>query len=683
MAELFFTAAWAAGFIEGSSVLNHANKRQDDARRRSTPLLFIPSMLYSTAALPLTVIGASPGPSLVAWFPFAPPLLESGGNNVPSTLSRPESSTTKNKYTTNAEAIPNTLIDESETVIEDEHHPIMSRHDLVRKMREDNKRALLAMQQKHTQPTVSEQRQQPRVVPQKKASRKLISTLDGRSLGTPLAEAMRRARFLCIGAGLVLTVASYEQERQRELEPERALQLEQQRNGRDINAIQSFVKENGSKNGSAVRLLSSNDSICDVTKSKGVIPLVYGHSFPSSSSLKVSNEQDSNNGSEHSSFWNLVTIPQEWRQLPLTKDYWLLQRTTGVYGHSVPPSSNVKARNEDDATSSSKDSPFWNLGTTPQEWRKTPMTKDWLLQVSGVGRLVLEADLSCDSLSEYLSQEDTPTNKSFENIRWVSKILGMIAQQNGVVSTSGENVGDEKAITVLIGCGKRPLELSEIDSVVYIDGSASVAAKVYSVLEEMNAKPCPKDKLEYESEATGDDDQHGPALISALDYVGMKLRQGGTRVLTTIGGVFFRRREEKNVYVVSDHSFAPIWLRQVMPHKWTVIAFDALENVETFQELEDGGVTFVCCQTDEATSAVVCSLLLTGGEDANQNRLVALVQDESCASSLRDLARDFKKETNIEIVSVKGVHADLFAQTRELLSSGKAPKEVQELIHES
>ena len=220
MAEFFFTAAWAAGFIEGSSVLNYANKRQDDARRRSTPLLLVPSILYSTAALPLGIIGASPGPSLVAWFPFAPPILESGGKKVP--LTQPELSTTNDKDATHFEAIiPNTL-DESET--EDEHHPIMSRHDLVRKMREDNKRALLAMQQhKQTGPLVAEQRRQPRVVPQTRAPRKLISTLDGRSLSTPLAEAMRRARFLCIGAGLVLTVASYEQARQRELERERAI----------------------------------------------------------------------------------------------------------------------------------------------------------------------------------------------------------------------------------------------------------------------------------------------------------------------------------------------------------------------------------------------------------------------------------------------------------------------------
>ena len=118
-----------------------------------------------------------------------------------------------------------------------------------------------------------------------------------------------------------------------------------------------------------------------------------------------------------------------------------------------------------------------------------------------------------------------------------------------------------------------------------------------------------------------------------------------------------------------------------MPYEWTVIAFDALDNVETIREMEDDGVTFVCCQTDEATSAIVCSLLLNGGGGAN--RLVALVQDESCASSLRDLAIDLKKETNIEIVSVKGVHADLFGQARELLSSGKTPEEVQDSIHGS
>jgi hypothetical protein len=90
-----------------------------------------------------------------------------------------------------------------------------------------------------------------------------------------------------------------------------------------------------------------------------------------------------------------------------------------------------------------------------------------------------------------------------------------------------------------------------------------------------------------------------------------------------------------------------------------------------------GGVAFVCCQTDEATSATVCSLLLGGG---GSSRLVALVQDESCASSLKDFAREVNKEIYVEIVSVKGVHANLFAQSRELLVSGMKPEEVQESI---
>jgi hypothetical protein len=289
-----------------------------------------------------------------------------------------------------------------------------------------------------------------------------------------------------------------------------------------VGAIQSFVKENSNENGFAVRLVGRNDSLQNVAKSSGVLALVP---------------------------------------------------------HSVDYAHNVTNFNH---------TPYWSLGDTPQEWRQTPLTKDWLLRTNDnrQGCLVLEADLSSDSLPDYLSQQDTPTSQPIDNVTWVSKILGMIAEQNGVVSPSEQ--ANESPVNVLIVSDDKP---PPNDNTIYIYGPQFVGAELLSVLEKMNSKPL----LEKSEEETTDDsssegDQNGPGLISAFDYVGMKLRQGGTRILTGISGVF-SRREQKRVYVISQASFVPFWLRQIMPYEWTVLAYNALDVIKPFQEsiTEDGG----------------------------------------------------------------------------------------------
>lgn len=626
MAEFCFAAAWTAGLLEGASVLNRANK-QELTRRRSTPLLLFPSFFYGTVALPLGIIGASPGPSLVSSFPFAPPataLVETGGIGVNSSTSR-SSSTTKTIDNSSAEAIPNKPQDPEMTTTseEQEHSIIMSRHDMIRKMREDNKRALAAMKQKQHAPSALRQAEPAKTARTKRATRKLISTLDGRPLATPFAEAMRRARFLFVGAGLVLTVVLYEQSRQDELEQERALQLERQRNGRDVHAIQSLVNHSEGTNGAVVRLVGRNDSLRDLQSSKGVVPL-----FHDSSNVGV----------------NVLTTP-----------------------------------------AGSGSTPYWNLGVTPQEWKQTPLTEDWLLQKRDNGQrcLVLEADVSPGSLLDYLFLQDPPTTPVVENVIWVSKILSMVAQQKGVLSPPPNGSDGQHSVapvSVLIGCGERPTQLSDTNNTIYIDGPASVGAEVLSVLERVNSEPSvdQETKSRTAEETLEEGDQEEPVLISVLDYVGMTLRQGGTSIVTSISRVF-SRGEDKRVYVLSDNPFAPIWLRQALPSAWTVLAYNALDDVDSFQDsiIEQSGVAFVCCQTDEATSAVVCSLL-TG--ERGPKRLVALVQEESCASSLRDTTRGFSKDANVEIISVKGIHASLFDHARGLLASGMTPAEVQESI---
>lgn len=70
---LFFAAAWTTGIIEGASILARAKQERDAAPSAPvSPQLLFPAVLYGSVSLPLGLIGASPGPSIIGHLPFAP-----------------------------------------------------------------------------------------------------------------------------------------------------------------------------------------------------------------------------------------------------------------------------------------------------------------------------------------------------------------------------------------------------------------------------------------------------------------------------------------------------------------------------------------------------------------------------------------------------------------------------------
>lgn len=138
MADFFLVAAWAAGVVEGAAVLSHSEEK--------FPSYVLPAISYGTCALPLSIFGASPGPAMMASLPFAPIRFKD-----------PD--------------------DSAERHAENIHH----RSELFQKTRDQNKRALKADIRSIT-------------------GRSWFAALDGQALPTPLAEAMRRTRFLLAGA---------------------------------------------------------------------------------------------------------------------------------------------------------------------------------------------------------------------------------------------------------------------------------------------------------------------------------------------------------------------------------------------------------------------------------------------------------------------------------------------------
>jgi hypothetical protein len=594
MAEVFLATAWAAGVVEGGSVLVHAAKNSKENEGK-TSMIFT-SVLYGTLALPLGIIGASPGPSVIASLPYAPSLkaLECLDSEKADSDQKP-TKLQESRETTNDEN------DEKEQLT-----PLISRSEMIRKVREDNRRSLVRKQHPPAPPTRPKQRTTPT---------KFLSGLDGRPLSTPLAEGMRRARFLFMGTSLVMSVVSYEQWQQEAKQTSTQLQ----RQGRDAQAIQSLVEHASKENGVVVRLVGHYDRLEGLlSRSSGVVvPLLY---------------------------------PTNGNPLPTTND-------TPAY---------------------------WNLGNTPQEWRQVPLTRDWLLRSRDQApSLVVEADVSSSSpLSTYLSpqQEDAPVDRAM----WVSTILGMVARQNGVLPPQDDHETNAGLVNVIIGSGKRHAKLEDINT-IYINGPSVVGVEVASLLERMHSHVVVSSAQSEEVEVLVEVEAAAPVEpplrfpFSLFEFVGAKLRQVVAHTVTAVT-TLLPKGDDKVVHVVSDHSSVALWLRRTLT-EWNVSWYNAHSGIANYHDaiVKNEDVTFVSCQSDEATCCVICSLL-TDDTRVAPSRIVALVEEESCASMLTTLVAELNKDAHVEILCIKSIHTGRFEHVRHLLANGKTPSQVQELI---
>ncbi|KAL3796978.1 hypothetical protein HJC23_000731 [Cyclotella cryptica] len=216
----FLAAAFAAGIIEGSSVLRHYRNvlHKDAASSISTPCLAAHVVLYGAASLPLGMVGASPGVafyprSLKAWMASQE---TTDDHHEPSSekhdepIKAPEAGISRNSelqeiFITSARSSP----------------VVGTGRGIARMLREENSKKITHSSshsnQHHREAgepsvlgAVAAERNVAPIPPRSEAFllsqnsqlSRYVSTLDGRSLPTPLSEAMRRSRCLFIGAAL-------------------------------------------------------------------------------------------------------------------------------------------------------------------------------------------------------------------------------------------------------------------------------------------------------------------------------------------------------------------------------------------------------------------------------------------------------------------------------------------------
>ena len=226
MAEGFLVAAWAAGIVEGGSVLKQATKDE------SLTSLLLTSVVYGTVALPMSVIGESPGPAFFAKFHSEDVLPMDTPAPTPSRDERP---------------IDNSM-------------------PMIQRVRQENRSKLQPAIQTGSSKSINVSN-----------SHRYFATLEGRqALATPLAESMRRLRLVFFGAGLV---GLYFQQQSRR----KTIEVTTATDATPMEKLVSQATRTNPNGGVILRLVDHPISIVP----PGRLPIVYPHPLNSLERLPV------------------------------------------------------------------------------------------------------------------------------------------------------------------------------------------------------------------------------------------------------------------------------------------------------------------------------------------------------------------------------------------------------------
>lgn len=732
-----FAAAWAAGIVEGASVLvKGANQdkeatelaaavaaeppsaeQQPSVALASVPQLIFPAVLYGTISLPLGLIGASPGPTTIGYLPFAPKmdglyfrqqhhqqaqLLPPGMPPQVPLATPPKQPPKPRQPLRSATSTVNRTVAKPSVESNSEQQQQLTpkkgkrRVDLLRE--ENRNRQKLRSAAPATAAPLPAPAAPPKVVARlsiKTATPMpgyFIATLDGQALPTPLAEAMRRTRFLLVGAGLATLALSYKKNNTKQLalpQDKKPAVLKQEAKqkqlpGKDAAAIQQLVAN--SQNGAVLRYCESLPEVVLASSTSGSSPPT-----------------------------KIATIPL----------------------YSKP-------------TAATTSSPlFWNPGTRPEEWRRTPISSDWLMRTSSSSGsaknlLVLEADVTPASSSCSIDNYFDPTNPTTKNSasntmstvtnsKNLSKAMLLFHSLIDTARAASVLKSPTEAVQVVLGCcGKPALPLPA--NVVYIDASIGLGVEVESVLERMHhqvqsellavkqegderrteAKSARREERSVKAAAAPSNlsfssvvdseneiDDSKPSLAARvvystnttimtwIDTVGFSIRQAAAWTVDHVQDLqedftfWHRRSNARVVHVLSDQRPFVQFLQRSLHADWRIVWYDATKNsdvalyVENKENSKAGSISVVCCSTDDTTRAFLLGMTKDASEEKEllqRQRVLAVVVQKQQSDKCYNL------DKTGTVIGIREVHDNLFCQVRDLLSEGKTVEEVQEIV---
>jgi hypothetical protein len=378
-------AAFTAAYVEGHSVINHAQKngtRTPSSSSTSSDInesdeqvgnIVIPSLVYSVVALPLSIIGSSPSLELISKIaPLSPSLVDNEGKGnkrdarfleeaVPaytttttgSLHNHPRRRRMKLGTSTKSTSKVYNDIHDEKIHFNEETNESDRKILKVKKVRHDNRQTLTSasapiMQERITQLPLQSARMHIQNVSASSSSllSYYVATLDGRSLSTPLAESMRRFRILAFTFGVIsisITTSSYQSKEKtahvgnkkgRNWHLPRQTQVQE-----FIEQYKNINSETKSKEGVVMRLchnqneldrLSNDIKINHELRTESSLPSSLSPPKYQSCILPIATTSTAfdtiKNDDNQNLYWSLGQKESEWNELPISTKWLFGQR---------------------------------------------------------------------------------------------------------------------------------------------------------------------------------------------------------------------------------------------------------------------------------------------------------------------------------------------------------------------
>lgn len=687
------SAAFIAGIVEGRSVLKHyCENDEKSSGSEQTQSLLVPSLVYGTLSLPLTVIGSSPSVELVSRFSQ----LEIPEPRTPVMAEHPKDASSEDihQYEPTIRRMKLGLPSNGELDGQNEDkltNPNGGRN--VLQMREENRRALAATHEKklaekaidsanafnaltsHVQGTHRGDYRG-----QVKGGSSVAPPILGKTLPTTVAENMRRARILLIGWGAVSATVLY-QKYQRERNDDKKGQIVHSQQGKNLAAVQKYMQCTGCNAGVAMRIMTDHQELNEVKRTI-CSPRKHPINFDKMDTL----------------------IPCS---LPI-----ICSAQQTLVAH--------------------EDIPVWSIGDNANDWLDIPFDKRMFFEnIDGSKQFVILESITSTSLlggvisqqRRYLKQGNERqsilqaeiSSRMIQNALKV-KFEGSVGVTHIIVGTTAKHVSDDGPFDVL---PTDRIRLNSMDAV-----ASKIVQSVHLALSAVNDLKKPKDSKQTEntdfhnhmSQSTATKNvmeankSSSNFLLKAIDTVGMQIHNAGRKVVSaatntvvdavdSVGrqvrkasqividtadnvGILLIKTIKRSpnykgtIHVLSDDLELVSWAKSIMaPRDFQIIWHDVrrhnytkpLDQKEFDNKSTD--IFLVLCTTDACTihtSTVLATMLPI----EQTNKIISVVEKVSSCDTLHILL-NAENEMIAEPICVALIHEELIANAKTFLISDK------------
>lgn len=636
-------AALATGIVEGNSVLKHYQDVSGDRDNNKKKSSFIfPSILYGAIALPMSLIGESPGPTIIS--SLAPSLRM-------QTVEEYEEGIKKSLPPSSSPNESSVSLSQSSNV---------SQIHLTRK----ENRMLLEQMKKNPMIRATQTRATT------KWSQYFATLGHQKTLVTPLAETMRRMRVVMVGVGLFSAYWQYQSKQQQQLEPGSTTTSK-------LTSFESLLQTTAQHNGGVVlRLIPPPNqkppSATTYQADDGRIPVVCSAS--ASSDFEI----------QPSTFPHMHLRNDSKLLSSLSPDYWLTKTTKNFDKQkfllveanlSVPlaecfrPGSSSMANSKADQALLALAESFHPTSLhNPSAW-----TDQVLFATQHIAASYREKSNNSDRriYSVLVSLGRPTTTTAAGDASTTIHIDASNELASVIVRTIHKYLLSEDTEATNLLESSQQEDDSRIPKLVDGDG------------EELNTNEATLSSYDIFGSIGGWIRRETVGRMTTIvESIGLRIRKGIQFSTGLLGAIFTRsdtRRKEQKVHIISDNAFFVQWVASdVLPIDKYSIAWTQPSNskeIEDYLQLpgdHDDSLSIVCCSSDEKTACTVRSIISSRGKDT---KVLALMDNLWMQEKTKEIIAPLEP-SSLQILNTQTIYKGIFQDAQTMLMSGNSPEEI-------